>query len=131
MSNKYIYSLVWTLLRRAKEYIIIKESIFQILDISKNNVYVSKWECICKLVVTSIEEQSILNKRVKLCVSLLISREGLIMFEQKFISESICFEWTSLNGYHVYLLDTYIDIQFNIIWSYVLFNSILLEYVII
>lgn len=29
------------------------------------------------------------------------------MFEQKFISESICFEWTSLNGYHVYLLDIY------------------------
>lgn len=33
------------------------------------------------------------------------------MFEQKFISESICFEWTSLNGYHVYLLDICTDIQ--------------------
>lgn len=51
-----------------KEYITTEKSIFQILDISRNDIYI-KVRIYHKLVVTNIEEQSILNKRVKLVVA--------------------------------------------------------------
>lgn len=50
-----------------KEYITTEKSIFQILDISRNDIYI-KVRMYHKLVVTNIE-QSILNKRVKLVVA--------------------------------------------------------------